>query len=113
MGRPRANARMCSRCGERWEQSKHGLCRRCEREAGIDVEPSIERERRHVIRLKAEEAARLAAAGRAKYQAPQTYSVVTAGHEFEVINDQLGFGRAFVLRPVLFGDDRRAPDLND
>jgi hypothetical protein len=104
---------MCSRCGERWEQSRHGLCRRCEREAGIDVDNGVERERLHVIRMKAAEAAKLAAAGRASYQPPQTYSVVIGGQEFDVVNDALGFGRAFVLRPEQFGAARHSPDLND
>jgi len=38
-------ASRCTRCLTRWRQSKLGLCRRCEKELGIEAEGNLERDR--------------------------------------------------------------------
>jgi len=95
MGRPTTHGNRCTSCKERWSQSQRGLCRRCERIA-FGEKAGVAREREHVVMMQARELARMAAAGRVRYSPPQTYTVVVGGCEFEVINDRLGFGRAFV-----------------
>jgi hypothetical protein len=95
MGRPPTNGTRCTRCKERWSQSRLGLCRTCER-IEFGEKAGVAREREHVVMMQARELARLSAAGRARYSPPQTYTVVAEGREYEVVNDRLGFGRAFV-----------------
>lgn len=98
MGRRRADAKLCTRCGERWGQHPHPEhCRRCARELGLAIPTSFERERQHVVMVEARQIAKLAAAGRARYTPPQHHTVIADGHEFEVVNDSLGFGRAFSI----------------
>lgn len=67
-----------------------GLCRTCERETNIDGRNLVEREAEHVEKMRA----KLAAAGRALIEPPRIYTIIIEGVEYDVINDQLGFGRA-------------------
>lgn len=46
-------SRMCVLCGERWAQSKLGLCRKCERATGADLRSTFERERDQVRAIEA------------------------------------------------------------
>jgi ribosomal protein L40E len=44
---------LCVRCGVRWSQSQAGLCRRCERESGVDDRTLKEREAAQVAAMRA------------------------------------------------------------
>lgn len=90
----------CIGCHERYAQSARRLCRRCERSVYVPASQCVEREREHVVMMEAREVRKLAAAGRARYTVPETYTVIAEGYEFEVINETLGFGRAYVLPPA-------------
>lgn len=46
--------KLCVNCGARWQQSKLGLCRRCERKLGADLRNTQERERDAIERRRAE-----------------------------------------------------------
>jgi hypothetical protein len=48
----RGNAKPCTRCHERYQQDRRGLCRRCARELG-DRSTLFEQERDHVARMHA------------------------------------------------------------
>lgn len=50
-----SEASRCTRCGERWRQSKLGLCRQCERALGIEAEGQLERERKRLQKQRASE----------------------------------------------------------
>lgn len=43
-----SEASRCTKCHTRWRQSKLGLCRRCERELGIEAEGTAAREKERV-----------------------------------------------------------------
>jgi hypothetical protein len=71
----------CVRCGLRWQQ-KLGLCRRCERETGVDNRSLFERQRESVARR------------RARYNAPHVVpvsapirEVVVNGVAFDIVWD--------------------------
>jgi hypothetical protein len=44
---------LCRRCALKWAQT-HGLCRRCERETGVDERSVFERERDRIARRRRE-----------------------------------------------------------
>lgn len=58
-----SEASRCTRCLVRWRQSSDGLCRRCEKELGIEAEERLATERAHLsraqLRLRAGQAAYL------------------------------------------------------